>query len=145
MPDSEPSRFIIPPYSYWNMQWNNFTNIVFIFWIFYAPIPISSKTSLDLGSLNILLIFDVIFMLDRILDLFAGFHKPDGTEETRLTHVIWQNLSSKIVIEFCVGFGPYFFRILDLHSLSYAAFKIPRCARLFEMDGQITEIIEYYG
>ena len=89
VPDSEPSKFIIPPYSYWNMQWNNFTNVVFVFWIFYAPVPISSKTTLDLSSLNILLIFDIIFMLERILDLFAGFHKPDGTEETRLIHVVY--------------------------------------------------------
>ena len=54
-------------------------------------------------------------------------------------------MSSKIVIEFIVGFGPYFFNVLELHSMAYAAFKIPRCGRVFEIDGQIAEIIDYYG
>ena len=55
------------------MQWNNFTNIVFVVWIFYAPMPISMNTRLTQEAMGNLLIFDVIFMLDRVLDLFVGF------------------------------------------------------------------------
>jgi hypothetical protein len=32
-----------------------------------------------------------------------------------------------------------------MHSLDYAMFKIPRYLRLFEIDGQIDDILEYYG
>lgn len=55
------------------MWWNNFVNIVFVIWVFYAPMPICLGTRLTSEAINYLLIFDVVFMLDRVLDLFVGF------------------------------------------------------------------------
>ena len=144
-PDPEPSKFIIPPRSYWNMQWNNLTQLVFIVWILYAPLVICTDTKLDDEAIGYLLVFDILFMLDRVADLFVGHQKQDGTEETRLYNVIYSNVSSKIFIEIIVGFGPYMVGIEEMHTLAYFAFKVLRCSRLFEMDNQINEIIEYYG
>ena len=56
-----------------------------------------------------------------------------------------QNISFKFFLEIIISFGPLFFGVEELHSLYYAIFKIPRYLRLFEMDGQIDEILEYYG
>lgn len=107
IPESEPSKFIIPPRSYWNMQWNNLTQVVFIAWILYAPLVICTDVRLSPEAIGYLLVFDIIFLLDRVADLFVGHQKADGTEETRLYNVIYSNLSSKIFIEIIVGFGPY--------------------------------------
>lgn len=69
---------IIPPNNFWNMHWNNFITSVFIFYIFVAPIFISYKTEFEQWQLDILLFFDILFVMDRIADLFAGFYRPDG-------------------------------------------------------------------
>lgn len=34
------SRFIISPNNYWNMQWNNCTQIIFVIYIFVGPMQI---------------------------------------------------------------------------------------------------------
>ena len=145
IPEAEPSRFIIPPRSYWNMQWNNLIQAVLIAWILYAPYKICEKSLLSNEAISYLLVFDILFLLDRVADLFVGYQKADGTEETRLYNVISSNLSSKIFIEIIVGFGPYFVGIRDLHTMNYFFFKILRIGRLFEVDNHISQIIEYYG
>ena len=38
------SRFIISPNNYWNMWWNNITQIVFVIYIFLTPMYISQDT-----------------------------------------------------------------------------------------------------
>ena len=48
-------------------------------------------------------------------------------------------------MEIIVSIGPLFMNTDHLNSLQYAAFKIPRYFRLFEIDSQIQEIMEYYG
>ena len=60
------------------MQWNNFTQIVFIFYIFICPLQVSMSDKLTLVNLNLLLVFDMTFMLDRIMDLFVGYYNPNG-------------------------------------------------------------------
>lgn len=35
------SKFIINPNNFWNMQWNNLTQLVFIVWIVITPMLIS--------------------------------------------------------------------------------------------------------
>ena len=42
-----------------------------------------------------LLIFDVVFMTDRIVDLFVGYKNPDGKLEVSLPAVMSRNLSFK--------------------------------------------------
>ena len=145
IPESEPSKFIIPPRSYWNMQWNNLTQVVFIAWILYAPLVICTGKQLSPDAIGYLLVFDIIFLLDRVADLFVGHQKADGTEETRLYNVIYSNLSAKLFIEIIVGFGPYMVGIAEMHTMHYFFFKVVRCSRLFEIDNQINEVIEYYG
>lgn len=41
MEPQKVSKFIIDPKNYWNMQWNNFTQIVFMAWIIITPIMVS--------------------------------------------------------------------------------------------------------
>jgi hypothetical protein len=107
---------------------------VFIAWILYAPLVICTETFLSSEAIGYLLVFDIIFLLDRVADLFVGHQKADGTEETRLYNVIYSNLSSKIFIEIIVGFGPYMVGIREMHTMIYFFFKVVRCSRLFEMD-----------
>jgi hypothetical protein len=145
IPESDPSKLIIPPASYWNMQWNNLIQVGFVAWILYAPLVICIDTRLSPEALSYLLVFDILFLLDRVADLFVGFKKADGTEETRLTNVLYQNISMKLLIEIVVGYGPFLFDIERLHTMYYFFFKVFRCTRIFEMENHINEVIEYYG
>lgn len=73
-------------------------------------------------------------MIDRLLDLFAGFNTSKGPEK-RLSTVIMNNLSAKFFIELMISFGPLFFGdVASMNTLYYVIFKIPRYGRLFEMD-----------
>ena len=135
--ESEPSwtsKLIIPPNNFWNMQWNNFITTVFVFYIFIAPIFISYDTKFVSEQFKILLFFDILFILDRIADLFAGFYKPDGQMESKLTNVIEHNLSSKLFLEFVISFGPLIWDPMEINTMVYALFKLPRYVRLFELD-----------
>ena len=35
------SRFIISPNNYWNMQWNNLTQVIFVIYIIITPVIIA--------------------------------------------------------------------------------------------------------
>jgi len=85
----ETFLFIIPPGNYWNMQWNNFTILISFVYIILTPTLIGSATKLASSHSAILLIFDIIFMLDRILDLFVSDYNPDGTLETNVAKVVY--------------------------------------------------------
>ena len=89
--------------------------------------------------------FDVTFMIDRIMDLLVGYYRPNGAEEHRLSHVIYSNLSSKFFIEIIVIVCPIIMYKYNSNSLLYLMFKAPRYIRLFEISGQINEILEYYA
>jgi hypothetical protein len=119
------------------MQWNNFSQIIFVVWIIITPIMLSKEVRLSNESLRVLIYFDIIFMLDRFMDLFVGYFNPNGRMEHRLYAVIFANISPKLFIEVFIGFGPImiFDDITILKSYWYALFKIPRYSRLFEMDG----------
>ena len=83
-------------------------------------------------------------MIDRIMDLFVGYYKPNGEEEHRLSHVIYANLSSKFFLEIFVIVAPIILYNINDNSLIYLLIKMPRYIRLFEIQGQINEILEYY-
>jgi hypothetical protein len=70
------SKFIIMPDNFWRMQWNNQIIIVFIIWIFLMPIKVCQNYEMNAG--NSLLIFDLIFVLDRIMELFVSYYNPNG-------------------------------------------------------------------
>lgn len=116
------------------MQWNNFITTVFVFYIFIAPIFISYDTKFASEQFKILLFFDILFILDRVADLFAGFYRPDGQMENKLTNVIEHNLSSKLFLEFVISFGNLIWDPMEINTMVYALFKLPRYVRLFEID-----------
>ena len=60
------------------MQWNNLVQFVFVAWVILAPLLVSMNKQLDPAHLNLLSIFDILFMLDRIFDLFVGYYNPNG-------------------------------------------------------------------
>lgn len=86
--------------------------------------------------------FDILFVIDRIADVFVGFEYPDGKFEKKLHKVIEQNMSYKLPMEFVLSFAPLFFDTTNMNTLVYAAFKLPRYLRMSEMDNQIDEILE---
>ena len=141
------SRFIIHPNNYWKIVWNNFSLIIFILYIILVFLIVSFSPEIDKGFLSLLDVFDSIFMLDRVFDLFVGFFNPNGQLEHRLYNVIVQNLSSKFFLEILYIGGPYavFYYVYEGYrsAMVYCVFKIFRYFRLFEIDGQIEEILEY--
>lgn len=83
------SKFIIPPNNYWKILWNNLVLILFIVYIIMLPLFISYDTTMKKSNLSILLMFDILFMIDRIGDLFLGYFRPDGQMETSLSNVLY--------------------------------------------------------
>ena len=88
------SRFIISTSNYWNLQRNNFLQLVFVFYILIFPAIVVNNKYIKTEHQNMLLIFDLTFMLDRVFDLFVGVNKPNGQEEKSLARVISTNLSN---------------------------------------------------
>lgn len=125
------------------MQWNNFIVLIFILYMFILPLYICFDKVITEQNINSLIIFDLLFMIDRSADLFVGSYKLDGQPETWLWAIIQKNYEHKFILEIIVSIGPFFLNTTDLNSLVYAAFKIPRYIRLFELDSQIQEIVEY--
>lgn len=60
-----------------------------------------------------------------------------------MTNVIEHNLSSKLLLEFVVAFVPLLWEEFYSNTMIYALFKVPRYVRLFEIDNQIEEILDY--
>lgn len=140
--DPLTTKLIIPPDSTGNMYWNNFVTLMFVVYIFIAPIFISYDTRFKEDQLKILLAFDILFVIDRVADVFVGFEYPDGKYEKKLHKVIEANFTYKLPLEFFLSFAPLFFDTANMNTLIYAAFKLPRYMRISEMDNQIDEIME---
>lgn len=86
-----------------------------------------------------------MFMLDRVLGLFAGFTNSNDEEERKLYKVLAHNISNKFFIEIFVSFAPQiFFETSTMNTILYSVFKLPRYLRIFEMDDQIDQITEFY-
>ena len=109
------------------------------------PVIVSLDQMIAWKYVNWLLVFDICFMFDRFLDLFVGYYNPNGFLEHRLSHVLYQNISSKFFLEIFMSFAPLLVYKYYRHSVIYVCFKVLRYGRLFEMDSQIAEILEYYG
>ena len=65
-------KLIIPPNYFWNMQWNNLTVLIFIIYMFMLPVFICFDKVITRDKIDGLLIFDIVFMIDRCADLFVG-------------------------------------------------------------------------
>jgi len=81
-------KMIIPPNNYWNMQWNNITVLIFIIYMFMLPLFICFDKVISRDNIDALIIFDIVFMIDRCADLFVGSYNQDGQPETKLWEVI---------------------------------------------------------
>jgi len=82
------SKLIISPDNYWNLQWNNLVQVLFVIYIFLYPVLVASNIDLDEEHEEILIVFDFLFIIDRILDLFVGYYNSDGSFEPLLFKVI---------------------------------------------------------
>jgi hypothetical protein len=87
------------PGNYYKRMWNMAMCMVFIYWLFLTPIYISRHQTVGKEEIQTLQIIDLIFMLDRILDLFIGFYNTDGTLENRIYVVIFANLNTNLILE----------------------------------------------
>ena len=76
---SPPSRFIIRVNSYWNMIKNDITFCLFILYMFVMPILTSAGKTLTREAYEDLGYFDLIFLADRIGDLFVSYINSNGT------------------------------------------------------------------
>ena len=119
-----PSRFIISPGSYWNMIWNTFVQCTFTIYIFVWPILISLNVDLQETNFKVLLVFDIIFSIDRVFDLLVGYCNPNGVLEHRLLHVLWKNISFKFFLEQFVSYFPMVIYSINKNSLYYTLLKL---------------------
>jgi hypothetical protein len=138
---SKISRFIIPPDNFWYRQWNNSMLLVYVIYLSIMPINVSHNYRLSEEDMRQLYVYDAIFMIDRVLDLFVSFYNPNGKLEHKFHSVILNNISFKLFLEAFISIGP---QILNPNRLAmiYGLFKITRYGRLFEMDGIISTMIE---
>jgi hypothetical protein len=83
-------------------------------------------------------------MLDRFLEIFVGFYKPNGQVEHRLLYVVVQNINFKFFLEIAISVLPWFLHYDDygITAHLYALIKLPRYGRLFELDTHINNYIE---
>jgi len=116
------------------MQWNNITQVVFVAYILICPVIVSYDRVIEWKYVELLLCFDLIFMFDRVLDLFVGYYNPNGFLEHRLSHVLYQNISPKFFLEIFMSLAPLFVYEYDSGAVVYVCFKLFRYSRLFEMD-----------
>ena len=140
MPDVESEnfarRFIIPPNSYGSMLWNNFIVLVFVVYMLICALFISYSFKLSSKQINILFIFDIMFLIDRTIDMFIGY-EYDGRLEKKIGKVLARNFEQKkdkLFQELFISIGPILFNVKQYNSLVYAFFKLPRYFRMFEMD-----------
>lgn len=100
---------------------------------------------MDKKKLKTLVVYDVIFVIDRFLNYFEGYYNPNGLLEHRVLEVIKQNFNFKFIIELIILVSPYFLMpIYDYSSSVYLLLKCYRYLRKFELDTQIASVLEYY-
>jgi hypothetical protein len=104
------------------------------------PVKVSHYQFMDQENLQFLFLFDAVFVIDRILDLFVSYYNPNGMIEHKLHSVILNNISIKLFLEIFISIMPLF--VNNISAFNYALFKIYRYGRLFEMDSNISNIIE---
>lgn len=112
--------------------------------MFLTPLLISSDSTINHENFRLMFYFDVVFMIDRFLDLFVSFYKPNGLMEHRLHAVVLNNLSFKLFLEIFISLAPLFIYTSrgEIKCYWFGLFKVARYARLFEMDEHIQRYIE---
>jgi len=109
--------------------------MLLVIYVMNLPIIIAENSLMARPQFFSLMIYDIVFMMDRILDLFVGFINKEGQFENKLRNVITKNFSSTFYLEAFYAFSPLFlFNINQMQSMVYFLIKIPRFNRLFDMD-----------
>ena len=124
---------------------NDFTFIMFVIYVLILPMRVSFSTIIKDEDVQTLLFFDILFIFDRMADLFVSYINENGIPEPILTRVIQNNLSSVFYIELWVTFFPFMLDLKTINSIIYFIIKLPRYTRIFEMELQINEILNYIG
>ena len=128
------SKLIIPPKNYWNMVVNNVIVVIFLIYMVLLPLFVSFNGILDDENFYGLFVFDIIFILDRCMDLFVGYYQEDGQLEKSLARVIKTNMSMKVLFEISMTFGPFLIGTSNIDAMLFILFKMPRWLRLFELE-----------
>ena len=115
-----------------------------ILYVFLLPLNVSYSRKLNNQNLKYLLLFDIIFVINRFLDLFIGFIDKHGKYEKNVLNVIYKNFGSGFYMELIYAFGPLCAELEELDSSIYFIFKIPRFKMLFEISHTINKTLEYY-
>ena len=113
---------------------NNIVIGLFIIYMVLLPLFVSFDHKMHSSHILTMICFDIIFFIDRSLDLFVGYYREDGQMENRPLQVIRNNLSIKYFFEIIMSFGTFFLDVNNMDSVHFAIFKIPRWIRLFEME-----------
>ena len=101
------------------------------------PIQVAEKEKLGPNKFLLLMCFDFIFMIDKIIELFIGVIDKTGCPEKSVTNVIMKNFSSSFWLELLYIWGPFLFLDDLTDGLQIFLFKFPRFNRLFERDTAI--------
>jgi hypothetical protein len=80
------------------------------------PVDVAEHYYLSREKYLSLMFFDFCFMTDRIIDLFIGFSKKDGSLEKSIKNVIFKNFSFSFWLEIFYVAGPFI--LLDLNQIN---------------------------
>jgi|TARA_B110000285_G_C15056414_1_gene579835 hypothetical protein len=153
------TKLIISPNNFYNMIKNDITLLLFVIYAILMPYNVTKGPNLSRIQLKQYMgIFDWFFIFDRTMDLFVGFYNENGSLETNVFKVIQNNISYVFFLELLISFGPdiaykWFFPSIFLEpedlqqypSMVSFLFKVFRYIRIFEIENQIKEILDYYS
>lgn len=57
---------------------NNIIVVIFLIYMVLMPLNVSYSSTLDDQDFYSLFIFDIVFIMDRCMDLFVGYYQEDG-------------------------------------------------------------------
>ena len=87
---------------------NDIALCLFIIYSIYLPMVIAEAEFLSDEHYRNLVLFDIIFILDRFSDLFVVFINKQGIPEPSLYKVIMNNISFEIFLEILLTVAPVF-------------------------------------
>jgi hypothetical protein len=80
--------------------------VVFVLYIIIFPAICVQNVVMAEENIKLLLLFDVLFMIDRFLDLFQGYYNPNGFLEHRVLEVVRTNINYRFFLEIFITIAP---------------------------------------